>query len=857
MIGIVVKSALVLGAAWAITGLMRRTSAASRHVVWCVAIGAVLALPALSALPGWKVLPDWGVTSARPLAGADAPLRRAGQAARVVTPAGSPASDSAAAVQQAPPVFEPLSVVAYVAFAWVVGAVLALVPPLLGRVMLRRFERRCSVVTDPDWLRALSRACEDLGIVHPVRLLLSQERTMPMTWGVVRARVLLPAESGLWSAQRRRIVLLHELGHIKRWDCLTHLLAQIARALYWFNPLAWAAVWRMQVERERACDDLVLRLGARGSEYAEQLLAVTAGLRSAALGAAAMAMARPSQLEGRVREILDPGRNRRTVSARHVLGAALLAAVLVVPVAAMKSAPANDSPSANGALKSAQPDPHPERWGGKPGDPLPEYLKVSNRLRQIDQAITYYAYNHDQRLPADLGAVFKYMGEARDDIGRSLSPANRARVFLSPEDEKTKNVPENPTPEWVNQNASFTYLGSADLLLSEIPAWQETAILQSDMNRGYVTNKPDTRVFVVCFLDSHTDALSRASAEWRIAQSKATLQAVKTGSRFADHVQDMWNVDKIMGAIDAYAKDHGGQLPPDLGATLAYVPGDPKRLGTPAQKGAVFVSPSAWATTKVPENPTAQWVNQNSSYTYLGAGGVRMAWIPVPDRTVLVHGELKEGLKVVGAEGREEQVFVISSPMGRTEAVPGDYARAVVEESRKVLDALKTGAPLPDYQHAMRDVHLITQAVLAYAKDHDGQLPPDLGAVLKYVPIEVLSADTPAERAKVFLSPKAERAVKLPDAPTADWINRNASYLYLGGPGIQLSQVLEKGVQVIVHGDLGEPYEIIVPGGAMRVVPQGHPVGLIIGTTPEQLTNQIAEAKKQLEAIRAGAPERK
>src|SRR4029077_13029222 len=96
--------------------------------------------------------------------------------------------------------------------------------------------------------------------------------TMPMTWGLWRTRLLLPEQSNSWPTEQRRAVLLHELSHVRRCDCLTQFLAQIGCALYWFNPLVWIAWRRMQVERERACDDLVLNAGAKASSYAQHLL---------------------------------------------------------------------------------------------------------------------------------------------------------------------------------------------------------------------------------------------------------------------------------------------------------------------------------------------------------------------------------------------------------------------------------------------------------------------------------------------------------------------------------------------------------------------------------------------------------
>ena len=120
----------------------------------------------------------------------------------------------------------------------------------------------------------------------------------------------MPADADAWPAERLRIVLLHELAHVKRRDCLTHMLAQISCALYWFNPLAWMAARHLRTERERACDDLVLAAGTRGPDYADQLLEIARVMRSgrfpALLAGASLAMAHRSQLEGRLMAILDP-----------------------------------------------------------------------------------------------------------------------------------------------------------------------------------------------------------------------------------------------------------------------------------------------------------------------------------------------------------------------------------------------------------------------------------------------------------------------------------------------------------------------------------------------------------------------
>src|SRR5262249_28264643 len=142
--------------------------------------------------------------------------------------------------------------------------------------------------------------------------LYSARSAMPMTWGWIRPVVLLPADAASWGVERRRSVLMHELAHVKRLDYLTQAIGRTACAGNWFHPLPWHAARRMRVERERACDDAVLLSGSRASEYAGHLLEIARGLRvPRAVDLAVLAMARPSQLEGRLLAILDPERRRQ------------------------------------------------------------------------------------------------------------------------------------------------------------------------------------------------------------------------------------------------------------------------------------------------------------------------------------------------------------------------------------------------------------------------------------------------------------------------------------------------------------------------------------------------------------------
>ena len=320
----------------------RRSSAAARHLVWLVAIAAMLALPLLSAsLPAWRValLPapavDATVTEQSIVTLPEAASPSMGE---LVSNEASAATLTAATSFETPaargaPAPRDWGRVAF--FIWSLGAALVALPMLLGHVRVWLISRTARPATDGAWGALAFVLPDSLGLGGRVRVMVSERATMPMAFGIANPTVLLPARVEQWSYARRRDVMLHELSHVARRDCLTQLIAQAACALYWFDPLVWLAARALRVERERACDDAVVRAGARPSEYATHLLQVARDLRiprSASL--ATVCMARRSQLSERLLAILDERRNRRTVSRRLAVPAWIIAILIVIPAAA-------------------------------------------------------------------------------------------------------------------------------------------------------------------------------------------------------------------------------------------------------------------------------------------------------------------------------------------------------------------------------------------------------------------------------------------------------------------------------------------------------------------------------------------
>jgi TonB family protein len=331
--GAALKSTVVIGAAWILALALRRHSAAARHAVWTAAAAALLALPLLSiSMPAWRVRSSaLGPLASTVTFRATAMERSDGAApASLPAPTGQPASKSA-----------PFNFRLLIPLVWAAGTAFALLHMVAAWMVMARQRSAARPLQDCALFPALRRL---LGIRHHVALLEIPARGMPLSFGILHPAVFLPADAREWSEDRRRVVLLHELAHIRRGDLATQVLARIAVSLYWWNPLAWM-VWREFVkERERAADDVVLAAGETATSYASELLAIARSLQAVPmLASAAVAMARPSQFEGRLMAILDTRVNRRPLSPRAPLAAAALAVALVAPFAALQ---AQDKPDA-------------------------------------------------------------------------------------------------------------------------------------------------------------------------------------------------------------------------------------------------------------------------------------------------------------------------------------------------------------------------------------------------------------------------------------------------------------------------------------------------------------------------------
>ena len=324
---------------------LRKSSAAAKR--WVLAVGVVSAVVA----PALHVLPNPAMLRAAPVGAlaldvlrlrpevlfteaADAGLLRSG-----VTP--QPAGPRPDRPQPAAVAVATDGVVGRLAVTiWLVGAVASGGVLLVGFARLRWLRAASIRVTAGRWHRLCTDLAWSCGLKPGVTLLFGPLPWLAATWGWRRPAVMLPASASGWSAERMRVVLLHELAHARHGDWLLQMSAEALRCLWWFNPLAWIVRARLRRESEHAADDLVLAQGVPATTCAAHLVALAREVREhRRTWLPAPAMARPSHLERRLSAMLSPRTNRRPMTRLARFGSLGMLVLVSILVAGLQSGP--------------------------------------------------------------------------------------------------------------------------------------------------------------------------------------------------------------------------------------------------------------------------------------------------------------------------------------------------------------------------------------------------------------------------------------------------------------------------------------------------------------------------------------
>ncbi len=347
LLAVTIRGTALIGLAFAVAFLLRRSAGTARHILWSVTIAGLLVLPLLSGLLPVLPVPLPAVLSPEPpRVSAPVPAGReltnaAVAEAGLPTPSVGAQIGSVADAALSHVSTVRVSTVAALVAVWLVGAAAVAAALILGLARVWRTMKAATPVQDPAWCAELEGVRRQLRIRRRVRLLSAIGIGTPLTGGIFRPVVLLPEQAHTWNAVRRRLVLQHELVHVRRLDVLRQLLTRLALCAYWFHPLVWVASRMATLAREQACDEEVIALGNLPSVYARHLLELSAGSRPPA---GALAMIERPHLEKRLMAILELRRRGTSTLVGAATGTGMVIAALSVAAAQPQETPPAPAP---------------------------------------------------------------------------------------------------------------------------------------------------------------------------------------------------------------------------------------------------------------------------------------------------------------------------------------------------------------------------------------------------------------------------------------------------------------------------------------------------------------------------------
>lgn len=338
-------------AAWLILRVFRVRHPASRHAVWSAVLAGMLLLPgAVLLAPRWELplLPPRRVAviqaAARAHAAADYAISGFATGA-IPAPAAAPEMVPAKASEWPAPGTALL-------WCYLAGVLGMAGYRVAGWMMLSRILSRSKATRFP-------------------RLRESSDVLVPVTVGVLRPSVILPAGWPDWDMATKRAVVAHEFAHIRRGDTRTSFLSRLAKCVYWFHPLAWWVSRQIADMAELSCDAVVLRKSGDPGGYARILLgfaesASSAGYRASLPG---VAIASGPGLGNRIDQVFElAGGNLRRLSRPKIVLA--LAGFPVICIAATVGLTEQSAHGTQPASLVAQSVP-PAAVGTKPPQPPP------------------------------------------------------------------------------------------------------------------------------------------------------------------------------------------------------------------------------------------------------------------------------------------------------------------------------------------------------------------------------------------------------------------------------------------------------------------------------------------------------
>ncbi|ABF42298.1 peptidase M56, BlaR1 [Candidatus Koribacter versatilis Ellin345] len=222
----------------------------------------------------------------------------------------------------------------YFVALWAIGTTVGILRIAAGLMRLRQLRSNAVGIAPASLPVATAAKLQNDGGWRDVLILRSDEVSVPMVIGFVRPAILLPSSLvPQLSEEELDVIVLHEMAHIRRWDDWTNLVQKVVKAVFFFHPAVWWIDGRLTLEREMACDEMVLAQSPSAKAYAGFLISFHEKLQSAGAPVLVQALvSKVSQLAERVTEILEAKKPAKSRVPAFAASAALLAALGAAPM---------------------------------------------------------------------------------------------------------------------------------------------------------------------------------------------------------------------------------------------------------------------------------------------------------------------------------------------------------------------------------------------------------------------------------------------------------------------------------------------------------------------------------------------
>lgn len=488
LLGLVLKSLVIAGITLLLLRLMRSRSAAERSLIAHLGLLGLVILPVATLLLPSLNLPVPEFVQSRFEAQA------VQQAAQAVTYPKAYEAPTVTAPQASASAEQPGFTLpeGWERFAYALPVVALLLLTAFALLRLVRLRRDAEVLVDPVWLSALAHAQRRMGMKSGTALLVSDALPSPISWGLARPTILLSADA-LAATDEAEAIIAHELAHVGALDWAKLMLARVATAIHWFNPLAWRLAREAHQLREEAADDAVLAANIDAPDYAQLLVRVARHeAKGLLLGAHGVAPGRGS-LKRRVGRVLDATLPRGRAQGSWIAGFGAGMLVMAAPLAALtvgaaehrdaaKAAPSEQIAGGSASMVEAPARPRaalPAASVHAPADPAPPLPAATPLSRQDRDA------DRNDRAKRELDTIIgaKAIGVTPEYIQALRNAAPQFGISL---DDATGARALGVTPEYVRAMMSTGLrISSFDDIMGARAVGVNPGYIRSIVNAGF------------------------------------------------------------------------------------------------------------------------------------------------------------------------------------------------------------------------------------------------------------------------------------------------------------------------------------------------------------------------------------